>query len=216
MRGLFRLQLTGLERLPETGPFVITPNHVSYLDGLVMAAALPWRRLRHVYWSVGVLWLFSNPLARLFSRTMHLFPVDSRHPGAALEIATRVLKAGNVQVWFPEGWRSPDGRLQRFLPGIGELLICSGAPAVPAYIAGAFEALPRGRHIPKFHRITVTFGHPEPVGSLRATGTGRTDEERAANALRQHLIALSLEANDIAEPVALVDNPTDPSGTPRQ
>jgi long-chain acyl-CoA synthetase len=53
MRGLFRLQLTGFERLPETGPFVITPNHVSYLDGLVMAAALPWRRLRHVYWSVG-------------------------------------------------------------------------------------------------------------------------------------------------------------------
>jgi long-chain acyl-CoA synthetase len=58
MRGLFRLQLTGLERLPETEPFLITPNHVSYLDGLVIAAALPWRRLRHVYWSVGVLGFF--------------------------------------------------------------------------------------------------------------------------------------------------------------
>jgi long-chain acyl-CoA synthetase len=207
MRGLFRLQLTGLERLPETEPFLITPNHVSYLDGLVIAAALPWRRLRHVYWSVGVLGFFSNPLARLFSRTTHLFPVDSRHPAAALEIATRVLKAGNVQVWFPEGWRSPDGRLQRFLPGIGELLMRSGVPVVPTYIAGAFEALPRGRHIPKLHRITVTFGHPEPVGSLRATGTGRTDEERVANALRQSLIALGAETGGTAGLAATADHP---------
>ena len=51
MRGLFRLRFTGVERLPETGPFLITPNHVSYLDGLAIAAALPWRRLRHLYWA---------------------------------------------------------------------------------------------------------------------------------------------------------------------
>jgi Acyltransferase len=120
-----------------------------------------------------------------------------------------VLKAGNVQVWFPEGWRSPDGRLQRFLPGIGELLMRSGVPVVPTYIAGAFEALPRGRHIPKLHRITVTFGHPEPVGSLRATGTGRTDEERVANALRQSLIALGAEAGGTAGLAATADHPAD-------
>jgi long-chain acyl-CoA synthetase len=191
MRALFRLQLAGLERLPATGPFLITPNHVSYLDGLAIAAALPWRRLRHVYWSVGVSGFFSNPLSRLFSRAVHLCPVDSRHPGAALEIAALVLKAGNVQVWFPEGWRSPDGSLQRFLPGIGQLLVRSGASAVPTYIAGTFDALPRNRRIPKFCRITVTFGHPEPVATLSAGGIGATDEERTANALRQRLIALS-------------------------
>jgi long-chain acyl-CoA synthetase len=75
MRVLFRLRFTGVERLPETGPFLITPNHVSYLDALAIAAALPWRQLWQVYWSGGVLLLFSSPLARLFSRAVHLFPV---------------------------------------------------------------------------------------------------------------------------------------------
>jgi len=216
MRGLFRVRFTGVERLPETGPFLITPNHVSYLDGLAIAAALPWRRLRHLYWAGDVLRLFSNPLARLFSRAMHLFPVDSRHPSAALEIATRVLKAGDVQVWFPEGWRSPDGRLQRFLPGIGQLLLRSGAPAVPAHIAGAFDALPRGRRIPKFCRITVTFGRPEPVASLQVRGIGRTDEEQVANALRQCVIALGVEAGGTAGPAVVADTPPDPVDSIRQ
>jgi long-chain acyl-CoA synthetase len=66
MRGLFRLRSTGVERLPETGPCVITPNHVSYLDGFAIAAALPWRRFRDVYWAGGLLRLFSSPISRLF------------------------------------------------------------------------------------------------------------------------------------------------------
>src|SRR6516164_7488035 len=151
MRVVFRLQFTGLERLPKAGPLLIAPNHVSYLDAPAIAAALPWRRLRRLYWAGDVLRLFSNPLSRLLSRATHLFPVDARHPGAALEIATRVLKAGNVLVWFPEGWRSPDGSLQRFLPGVGQLLFRTGTPAVPAIISGTFEAWPRGRRIPRFH-----------------------------------------------------------------
>ena len=213
MRGLFRLRFTGVERLPEAGPFVVTPNHVSYLDALAIAAALPWRRLWHVYWSGGMLLLFSSTVARLFSRAMHLFPVDSRYPDAALETAVRVLRSGNILVWFPEGWRSPDGTLQRFLPGIGQLLMRSGAPAVPAYIAGAFEALPRGRRIPKFRRITVTFGRPSPVASLRASGIGRTDEERAANALRQCVIALGVEAAGAAGPPFAAGQPADTVST---
>ena len=216
MRGLFRLHVTGVERLPAAGPFLITPNHVSYLDGMAIAAALPLRRLRHVFWSVGVLGLFFNPLARVVSRATHLFPVDAEHPAAGLEAAARVLEAGNVQVWFPEGWRSPDGSLQRFLPGIGQLLLRSGAPVVPAYIAGAFDALPRSRRIPKFHRITVTFGHPQPVSSLRARGIGRTDEERVVNALRQCIIALGAKADGAAGPAVVADHAANPVSSARQ
>ena len=190
MRGLFRLRVTGTELLPAAGPLVITPNHVSYLDGLAIAAALPFGRLRRLYWAGDVKLLFSNPLTRAFSRAVHLYPIDARHPDAALDAANRVLRAGNSQIWFPEGWRSPDGRLQRFLPGIGELLLKSGALAVPAYIAGAFEALPRHRRIPRLARISVSFGRPERAEQLRAAGTGRTDEERIANGLRQRVMML--------------------------
>ena len=134
--------------------------------------------------------MFANPLTRLFCWAMHVFPVDANHPGAVLESARRVLQAGDVQVWFPGAWRSPDGTLQRFLPGVGQLLLRSGAPAEPAHIGGAFEALPRGRRIPSLRRITVTFGCPAPVETLRAAGVGRTDEERIADALRQRVFAL--------------------------
>jgi long-chain acyl-CoA synthetase len=121
-----------------------------------------------------------------------------------------------VQVWFPEGWRSPDGSLQRFLPGIGQLLLRSGALAVPAYIAGAFKALPRSRRIPRFHRISVTFGHPQPVASLRARGIGRTDEERVVYALRQRVIALGAGTDDTAGPAVVAYDAADPVSSSRR
>ena len=87
---------------------------------------------------------------------------------------------------------------------------------MPAYIAGAFDALPRSRRIPKFHRITVTFGHPEPVTTLRARGVGRTDEERIVDALRQCVIALGTESDGTAGPAVVADHPSDPIGSTRQ
>jgi long-chain acyl-CoA synthetase len=155
--------------------------------------------VRRLYWAGDVPRMFSNPLSRLFCRAMHVFPVDAKFPGATLESARRVLEAGHVQVWFPEAWRSPDGRLQRFLPGIGQLLLRSKAPAVPTYIGGAFEALPRGRRIPRIRPITVSFGDPEAVEILRSAGIGRTDEERIADALRQRIISLSAASGASAE-----------------
>jgi long-chain acyl-CoA synthetase len=130
---------------------------------------------------------------------VRVYPVEADRPGAVLESARRVLRAGDVQVWFPEAWRSPDGRLQRFLPGIGQLLLRNGAPAAPACIDGAFEALPRGRRVPKLHQITVVFGAAEPVETLREAGTGRTEEERIADALRQRVIALGAGTSDVAD-----------------
>lgn len=194
LRGLFGLSVVGAEGLPESGPYVIAPSHASYLDPMAIAAALPWRRLRHVYWAGDRILLFSTPWARLFSRTMRIFPVDSAHPELALETAARVLEAGDIAVWFPEGWRTPDGKLQRFLPGIGRLLLESGAPAVPAFIAGTFEAWPRSRPFPRLHRIALRFGRSEPGSRLRTEGNGESEEERIADALRRCVLALASEA----------------------
>jgi long-chain acyl-CoA synthetase len=199
MRGLFRLRVTGVENLPATGAFVLTPNHTSDLDGLAIAAALPWSRFRRLHWAGDAVRMFSNPLSRLFCRAVNVYPVEADRPGAVFESARRVLRAGDVQVWFPEAWRSPDGRLQRFLPGIGQLLLRSGAPAAPASIGGAFLALPRGRRVPKLHQITIVFGAAEPVETLRETGTGRTDEERIADALRRRVIALGAATSEVAD-----------------
>ncbi|HEU0215992.1 MAG TPA: 1-acyl-sn-glycerol-3-phosphate acyltransferase, partial [Stellaceae bacterium] len=190
IHSLFRLRMLGVEGLPRSGRFVITPNHVSYLDGLAIAAALPFRQAKTVYWAGDFRLLFSSPLARAFARASHVFPVDPLHPGAALDAANRVLEAGNALVWFPEAWRSPDGILQRFLPGIGELLLSSGVPAVPVYIAGAFEALPRNRRLPRFNRISVLFGDAVLASALRGAASGATEAEKVANALHERVAAL--------------------------
>jgi long-chain acyl-CoA synthetase len=189
MRGLFRLRVVGLERLPRDGPFVIAPNHASYLDPVVIAAALPLRQLRRLYWAGDVGLLFRSPTRRLFCRAVHLFPVDGHRPAAAVDTAARVLASGRALIWFPEGWRSPDGRLQRFMPGIGQLLARSGAPLVPAWIEGSFAALPRGRSRPRLVRITIAFGAPAPAATLAAAGAG-SEEERIAAAARERLLAV--------------------------
>jgi long-chain acyl-CoA synthetase len=191
MRGLFRLRVTGVEYLPAHGAFVIAPNHVSDLDAMAIAAALPLSRMRQIYWAGDIVRLFYNAASRLICRAVHLFPVDEKHPGAAVRAATGVLQAGHAQVWFPEGWRSPDGRLQRFLPGIGQLLLRTHAPVVPAWIGGAFEALPRGKRIPKLRPVTLAFGTPVQPETLLAEGTGRTEEERVARGLRDRVVALA-------------------------
>ena len=199
MRHLFRLRVTGLEYLPARGPFVITPNHVSDLDAPAIAASLPLSLLRRMYWAGDAVRLFRNPVSRVLCRAAHLFPVDETHPDAAVRTAARVLETGKSAVWYPESWRSPDGRLQRFLPGIGQLLLRTRAPAVPAWIGGAFEALPRGRLIPKFRQVTVDFGLPVKLSSLQAEGAGHRDEEHVARALRQRLIDVAQTSGHIVE-----------------
>ena len=192
MRALFRLDVRGIENLPVGGAFVIAPNHASYLDPFAIAAALPLSRLRNLYWAGFVTLLFSTRSRRLFARTAHVFPVDERRPDKAIAAAVQVLDTGHAEVWFPEGWRSPDGQLQRFLPGIGEVLLRSGAAVVPTYVRGTFEAWPRSRRLPRLGRIAVAFGCPDRADALRSAGKGRSDEERVAQALREQVLAMGI------------------------
>jgi long-chain acyl-CoA synthetase len=108
----------------------------------------------------------------------------------AVEAAIKVLRSGKAQGWFPEGWRSPDGRLQSFMPGIGIIMRETEVPAVPTYVAGAYEALPRGRYLPSFKRITVVFGEPAVHTDLEREGRGESVDERIADGLRRRVIAL--------------------------
>jgi long-chain acyl-CoA synthetase len=157
---------------------------------LVIAAALPLSRLRRIFWAGTVTLLFNSVLGRLFCHAAHVFPVDELRPDAAIGAAVEVLRAGHAAVWFPEGWRSPDGKPQRFLPGIGVVLLRAGVPAVPVRISGTFAAWPRGRRLPKLARVSVTFGSAAPVDALRAAGIGDTEAERVAQALRERVLAL--------------------------
>ena len=191
MRLFFRLRVEGLERLPPAGPLLLVANHASDLDPLAIAAALPVERFGRLYWAGDAVRLFGNPVLRLLCRALHLYPVDERMPASGIEAACFVLSRGNIQVWFPEGWRSPDGRLQRFLPGIGTLVVRTRTPAAPVYISGTFQAMPRTRRWPRPHPIRVMIGAPLDPETLDARGRGESAEERVASALKAEVRALA-------------------------
>ena len=161
MYGLFRLRVEGREHLPAAGPYLLAPNHASYLDPFALGAALSWAQLRRLYWAGWTGLLFRGPLTRLFSRAAQVLPVDpERGLTSTLPLAKAALERGHALCWFPEGARSTDGRLHRFLPGAGLLIERTGATAVPVYIGGSFEAWPPGRSLPRLRPLRVRFGRP--------------------------------------------------------
>ncbi len=185
MRGLFRLRAEGLENLPDGGQFIIAPNHVSYLDAFVVAAALPQDVLRRTYWAGWTGAAFGNPLTRLVSRLAQVIPVDPERAGlSSLAFGAAVLARGQNLVWFAEGERSRSGRLQTFKPGVGMLLDHYPVPVVPVFIRGTYEAMPRGRFLRRLENVTLTFGEPfDPRGPA---GT----REQVVEALRGRVLEL--------------------------
>jgi len=189
---LFRLTVTGIENLPEGGPFVVIANHESDLDPLLMAAALGARRMRHVHWGGDAVRLFSRRWLHSLWRALRVFPIDERNPSESLALAREVLRRGEALIWFPEAWRSPDGQLQHFLPGIGWLLTETRAPAIPAYIDGSFEAMPRSRRLPRLCHIRIKIGLPLSVDMLMAKGYAQP--QTIADQLHEAVAALGRSA----------------------
>jgi long-chain acyl-CoA synthetase len=187
-RRVFHLKVEGAEHLPEDGPFVLTPNHISFLDGFAVAAALDYRQLRHTYWAGRVGAAFSNPFTRLISRLGHVVPIDShRAVFSSLTFGAVVLKHQDSLILFPEGHRSPTGELQTFKPGIGMLLDRYPVPVVPVFIDGTHEAMPPGRIWVQPKKVTVVFGKPLDPGELEQQGEGDQPQTRIVQALHQHV-----------------------------
>jgi long-chain acyl-CoA synthetase len=188
-----RPTVAGVERLPP-GPALIAPNHASYLDPLVVAAALPWQRLRRTYWAGWVGVMHTTPFRRLLSRAAQVFPVDpDRDLAAAVRTARELLAQGYDVVWFPEGRRSPTGELQELAPGVGVLVHGIAAAVVPVAIAGSFDAWPVHRPWPRPARVRVAFGEPLDGAGALQPGAVRT---RLEHAMRGLLAALCPPASD--------------------
>jgi long-chain acyl-CoA synthetase len=158
MKAVFRLRTDGDQGLPSSGPLIVACSHFSDLDPLVVAAALGSARLKQVRWAADAGRGFSGRIGHLLARSARAFPVNERNPTASLALGAEALGRGDILVWFPEAWRSPNGELQRFLPGVGELVRRSQASVVPARIFGTFEALPRTRRWPRVAPLAIAFG----------------------------------------------------------
>jgi long-chain acyl-CoA synthetase len=191
-RLMFRLQVTGKENLPAEDRIVLAPNHTSYLDPILLAAAFGMRDLQRTCWVGWSGIVLAGPIMRLITRTAGILPIDpDRNPGAAIALVDTALKTKNRLVWFPEGRRSPTGEITEFLPGIALVLERTGAKAVPVHIGGTFEAWPRSRALPRPHKVTIHFGAPISADELEARGEGPNRHARIANALQEAVAALA-------------------------
>jgi long-chain acyl-CoA synthetase len=190
MRLLFRLEVSGAEGLPPDGPLLICPNHASDLDPSAIGAALPPALRPRLRWAADRVRVFSTRASRAFCRALRVFPVDETDPLAAVGMAAEALGRGEVQVWFPEGWRSADGRLLPFQSGVGLLLQRAETPVIPVFIDGTRAAWPRSRRLPRPGRVRVTFGAPMTLADLVGADGSDADPAAIAEALRRAVGAL--------------------------
>ena len=189
LRTLCRLEVEGREHLPKDGPFVLAPNHTSFLDPPVVMAALPGRLRQIAYWAGDDGVMFSTAPRRAFSRLLNVFPVNPLQARTALAFGRAILERGRILTWFPEGRRSKDGTLLRFEAGIGRLAELQPAPLVPVYIEGAFEAWPVGQTLPRPHKVRIRFGEPiDPAGIEAADDEDR--RQKIAERLREAVAGL--------------------------
>ncbi|HSB17389.1 MAG TPA: AMP-binding protein [Bryobacteraceae bacterium] len=160
VRVLLRFRVRGVERLPNQYPFLICPNHLSFIDAFLVMSTLPFRVLRRLC-ILGDSRYFSSGVTALVGRLGKVIPVNpDRGPQVSLRLAAEGLRRGLVLCVFPEGERSIDGKLKPFRPGASILAAEFGVPVVPAGIRGAWEVWARGSGRIRLHPVSLEFGQP--------------------------------------------------------
>lgn len=145
-----------LKNVPQTGPVIFAPNHVSYFDPPLIGSGTPYRT-RFMAWDQ----LFRVPLLGPVITKLGAYPVKLKSADkGAIERTLKILRNGEALVIFPEGARAYSSDLQPFEKGVARVALQTGTPIVPVTITGAFDAWPRTRTFPRpFHGILVKF-HP--------------------------------------------------------
>ncbi len=189
LRLFFRLEISGLEYLEDNENLVLTPNHLSYLDPVVLVAALPFEFLRKTNFAAWTGAAFANRVLSYISRTAQAIPIDAvRKPGASMALGAAVLFRRRNLVWFPEGMRSRSGELLEFQPGLGRILASHPTSVVPVIIRGTYQALPPGRAWVSPAKIRISIEKPVTVADLAAQGSGSTQAEKIMSGLRLQML----------------------------
>lgn len=153
------MHIEGQEHLPVDGPYILAMNHLSFIDSLVVPISVP---NRPVYY-LGKADYFESWKTRWFFSGVGVVPV-MREGGDAgqrsLDTGVRILQGGDIVGIYPEGTRSPDGRLYRGKTGPVRMALEAEVPIVPTAVKGTDKAMPTGKYLPVRHPVSVRFGRP--------------------------------------------------------
>ncbi|PRH78650.1 1-acyl-sn-glycerol-3-phosphate acyltransferase [Streptomyces solincola] len=163
LRLWFRPRLEGMENIPGTGPVLLAGNHLTFIDSMVLSVVCE-RQVSFIGKDEYVTGTgLKGRLMAWFFTGSGMVPVDRDGANggvAALMTGRRILEEGRMFAIYPEGTRSPDGRLYRGRTGVARLTLMTGAPVVPFAVIGTDKLQPGGAGLPRPGRVTVRFGEP--------------------------------------------------------
>ncbi|HEY0697611.1 MAG TPA: lysophospholipid acyltransferase family protein [Micromonospora sp.] len=194
LRLIFRPQVEGRENVPDTGPAILASNHLSFSDSIFMPLMVK-RKVTFVakaeyFTGKGM----KGRLIRAFFVGTGTIPVD-RSGGQAARVALdtqlQVLRGGGLAGIYPEGTRSPDGRLYRGKTGVARLALESGAPVIPVVMLNADEIQPPGQLVPNVKQVKIRFGAPMDFSRYAGMAGDRFVERAITDEIMYELMELS-------------------------
>jgi 1-acyl-sn-glycerol-3-phosphate acyltransferase len=191
---LFRPWIKGLDNVPAEGAAVLASNHLSFSDSIFMPLMVP----RPVVFLAKLEYFtgkgLKGKLTAAFFRLTNQLPMD-RSGGAAsansLDSGMQILKDGGLLGIYPEGTRSPDGKLYRGKVGVAKLVLTTGVPVIPVAMIGTDKVQPIGRRIPNIRRIGVIFGEPMDFSRYQGLENDRFVQRSVTDEIMYELMRLS-------------------------
>ncbi len=184
----YKIEVDGLEKLNKIEhPYILAPNHVSYLDGYILMSIIPFKLKRKLFF-VSLVEFFEKTVLRVFKNSAGVIAFDYvLEPIRSIKASIYVLKNGYSLCIFPEGERSYDGNLMELKKGIAYIVKNTNVPVFPVFIKGTFDAWPRFRKWPRlFKNIYIKISDP-----IFWPSTGNYKEEEFLNKLKENLLSLS-------------------------
>lgn len=196
LRFYHRHRVVGLDNEPRSGGLLVVANHASQVDGVVLGCSL--NRPVHIMVKQEA---FLNWFTGWFLRSCLSFPVNREHPEpSTIKHAFGILKGNAALGVFPEGTRSPNGRVRAFKSGAIRLAIKTRVPILPVYMSNTHRIMPPGAWLPQPAQITVKVGAPLDTAKMLADGLS---EDQIQSRVYDEVVRLGREVmgEDVADPV---------------
>jgi len=191
---LSRPRISGREHIPATGGVIIAGNHLAVADSFVVPLVIP-RKVAFLgkneyVTGTGV----AGRIKAFFFRTIGMVPVDRgavTAASAAVDVVIEHVKKGIAFGIYPEGTRSPDGRLYKGRTGVAKVALATGAPVVPVAVIGTDKLNPMGSTMWRPHRIDIRFGKPLDFSRYDGLAGDRWAERAIVDQIMSAIVELS-------------------------
>ena len=191
---LGRPKVEGLEHVPQSGPAILASNHLAVADSfflpLVVRRRITFLAKAEYFSGTGI----KGRMTKWFYTVAGQVPIDRTNADsaqAALDTAQRILGDGKLLGMYPEGTRSPDGRLYKGKSGLARLALESGVPVIPVAMIGTDVVNPPGSKMWRFGRVTVRFGKPMDFSRFEGMAGNRFIERAVIDEVMYELMKLS-------------------------